>query len=276
MKEMMNTTLIEIGDYTLKTHNILSFVVLIAVVILLSMILKQVIFRSKSLDQAKKFAVNKLSHYLVIVLTFILGLHLLGFNISVLLAGSAAIMVGLGFGLQNIFNDFISGVILLLDGTLKVNDIIEVNDHIYRVQEINFRTTTVLGRNENYVILPNSELTGNKLINWTHSKIASRFKVDIGVDYSTDVEPLMQLIKDVTQAHPKVLDSPQSFVRFEDYGDSALLFSVYFYTNEIFRVENTKSELRIEIFKALKAKNITIPFPQRVVHLNTKEHEINN
>ena len=109
----------------------------------------------------------------------------------------------------------------------------------YRVQEINFRTTTVLGRNENYVILPNSELTGNKLINWTHSKIASRFKVDIGVDYSTDVEPLMQLIKDVTQAHPKVLDSPQSFVRFEDYGDSALLFSVYFYTNEIFRVESS-------------------------------------
>ena len=267
MKEILNTTLIEVGEYSLKLHNLISLVIFICIVILLSFILKQIIFRSKKLDKAKKFSVNKLSHYLIIALSFLFSLHLLGFDISVLLAGSAAIMVGLGFGLQNIFNDFISGIILLLDATLKVNDIIEVNDNIYQVQEINFRTTTVLGRNENYVILPNSELTANKLINWTHSEIDSRFKVNIGVDYNTDVVPLMELLKQVTQTHPQVLDNPQSFVRFEDYGDSALMFAVYFYTNEVFRVEKIKSELRVDIFKSLKEHNINIPFPQRVVHL---------
>jgi small-conductance mechanosensitive channel len=137
---------------------------------------------------------------------------------------------------------------------------------IYKVQKINFRTTTVLGRDDNYVILPNSELTKNSVVNWTYSEISSRFKISIGVDYSTDVLLLMQLLKDVAKENERVLKSPEPFVRFEDYGDSALVFSVYFYTNEIFRVENLKSEMRVEIFKALKYNDITIPFPQRVVH----------
>ncbi len=267
MKEFLQTNIIEIGNYTLKLHNVLSLIVFIGFVILISFIIKRIIYKSSTLDLAKKFSISKLIKYLVIAISFVISLHLLGFNVSVLLAGSAALLVGLGFGLQNLFNDFISGIILLLDRTLKVGDIIEVNSMIYKVLEINFRTTTVLGRDENYIILPNSELTGNSVINWTHSEISSRFKVTIGVDYSTDIQVLMPVLKEVAKANKHVLNSPEPFVRFEDYADSALLFSIYFYTNEVFRVENIKSEIRIEIFKALKNNNISIPFPQRVVHI---------
>lgn len=267
MKEFLQTNIIELGDYTLKLQNVLSLIVFIGFVIFIYFIIKRVIYKSSTLDLAKKFSISKLLKYLSIVITFVISLHLLGFNVSVLLAGSAALLVGLGFGLQNLFNDFISGIILLLDRTLKVGDIIEVNSMIYKVMEINFRTTTVLGRDENYIILPNSELTGNSVINWTHSEISSRFKVTVGVDYSTDIQVLMPVLKEVAMAHKQVLNTPEPFVRFEDYADSALIFSVYFYTNEVFRVENIKSELRVEIFKALKDNNISIPFPQRVVHI---------
>lgn len=267
MKEFLQTNIIELDNYTLKLHNVISLIVFIGFVILISFIIKRIIYKSSTLDLAKKFSISKLFKYLVIAISFVVSLHLLGFNVSVLLAGSAALLVGLGFGLQNLFNDFISGIILLLDRTLKVGDIIEVNSMIYKVQEINFRTTTVLGRDDNYIILPNSELTGNSVINWTHSEISSRFKVTVGVDYSTDIQTLMRVLKEVAKANKQVLNSPEPFVRFEDYADSALLFSVYFYTNEVFRVENIKSEIRVEIFKALKDNNISIPFPQRVVHI---------
>jgi len=266
VNEFLEYKIIEVSNYTLTLFNIASFALFMAVVIVLLIILKRLIYRSRTLDPAKKFSIIKLSQYVIAIFSFLISLNILGFDISVLLAGSAAVLVGLGFGLQNLFSDFISGIILLLDGTLKVGDIIDVNGSIFKVQEINIRTTTVLGRDENYVLLPNSELTRNSVINWTHSHVSSRFKVNVGVDYSTDVLKLMQILKDVTRENAEVLSSPEPFVRFEDYGESALLFSVYFYTNEVFRVENIKSEIRIELFKAFKEHGITIPFPQRVIH----------
>lgn len=273
MKEILNNELFEIGDIELKISTLIVFAIFIAVVSLVISLLKRVIYRSNRLSTSEKFSINKILRYAIILIAFIIGLRILGFDITVLLAGYAAVLVGLGFGLQNIFNDFISGIILLLDGSLKVDDIVEVNGRIYVVQEINFRTTTVLGRDENYVILPNSELTKNRVVNWTYNSKVSRFQVDIGVDYATDVIDIMETLKAVAKTTPRVLEKPQPFVRFENYGESSLDFSVYFYTTEIFRAENIKSDMRVEIFKALKAKGINIPFPQRVIRMKKDENK---
>lgn len=273
MKEILNNELFEIGGIELKISTLIVFAIFIAVVSLVISLLKRVIYRSNRLSTSEKFSINKILRYAIILIAFIIGLRILGFDITVLLAGYAAVLVGLGFGLQNIFNDFISGIILLLDGSLKVDDIVEVNGRIYVVQEINFRTTTVLGRDENYVILPNSELTKNRVVNWTYNSKVSRFQVDIGVDYATDVIDIMETLKAVAKTTPRVLEKPQPFVRFENYGESSLDFSVYFYTTEIFRAENIKSDMRVEIFKALKAKGINIPFPQRVIRMKKDENK---
>jgi small-conductance mechanosensitive channel len=266
MKEILEYPILELGKYVLHVYSLMYLILVLATVFLILYIIKRIIYRSKKIDNAKKFSITKLIQYIAVIISFIAGLRILGFDMTVLLAGSAALLVGLGFGLQNLFNDFISGVILLLDATIKMDDIIEVNGVIYKVQDINFRTTTVIGRNEDYVILPNSELTANKVVNWTHSRISSRFKIEIGVDYATDVDLLMKVLKEATMRHPQILQTPEPFVRFEDYGDSALLFGVFFFSDEIFRVERIKSEIRIEIFKALKENGIEIPFPQRVIH----------
>ena len=270
MKEFLQSNLIEIGEYTLKIHNVISFIIFVGLVIFLLVVSKHIIYKSKTLDIAKKFSISKLFRYIIISVSWVISLHLLGFNVSVLMAGATALLVGLGFGLQNLFNDFISGVVLLLDGTLKVGDIIEVNSMIYKVEAINFRTTTVLGRDENYIILPNSELTSNRVVNWTHSAVSSRFRVTLGIEYTTDVPKLMQLLKEVVKKNQEILMEPEPFVRFDDFGDSALIFSVFFYTNEVFRVERLKSDIRLEILKTLRENNIHIPFPQRVVHIKSE------
>ena len=271
MEEFLSTELIKIKDYKLELGTLIVLVLFIALVAGVLKLVKKLIYRSNRLKTGEKFSINKIVRYITYGVAFIIALRIAGFDISVLLAGSAALLVGIGFGLQNIFNDFISGIILLLDGSLKVDDIVEVNGRIYLVEEIRFRTTTVIGRDENYVILPNSELTRNKVVNWTYNKKASRFQVDIGVAYSTNVLELMELLKEVAKSTPRVLETPEPFFRFADYGESSLRFGVYFYTHDIFRAEHIKSLMRIEIFKQLSARGINIPFPQRVVHFKKDE-----
>ncbi len=268
MKEFLNYTLLQLGDYIIKVSSILKLVVFLLVIYFLLKIIKKVIYKTQKIDLAKKYSIYNLIKYCILVFSFAIGFQILGFNISVLIAGSAALLVGLGLGLQNLFSDFVSGIILLVDSTVKVDDIIEVNGLVCKVQQINLRTTTVLTRDDNYIILPNSDLTKNQLINWTHSHIASRFEVKVGVDYSSDVKLVMKILKEATEKQEAILKQPSCIVRFTDYGDSSLNFSVLFWSEEVYGAENIKSNLRVKIFELFKLNNIKIPFPQRVVHIN--------
>jgi small-conductance mechanosensitive channel len=225
------------------------------------------IYKSSRFDIAKKFSIFSLIKYFILVLAFIIGLQVVGFNLSVLMAGSAALLVGVGLGLQNLFSDFVSGIIILIESTVKVNDVIEVNGIVSIVKEINLRTTTVLTRDDKYIILPNSDLTKNQIVNWTHDNISSRFEVNVGVDYSSDVNQVMTLLQEVVLLQSGIQKEPKPFVRFVDFGDSSLDFAVVFWSEEVFRVRNIESELRVKIFNAFKQSDISIPFPQRVVHI---------
>ncbi|WP_026715280.1 mechanosensitive ion channel family protein [Flavobacterium daejeonense] len=266
MKELLNYTLFEDDDYSIKVISIFKLILFLFVVFLVLKIIKKAIYKIDKIDIAKKYSLYSLVRYFIIFLSIILGLQLFGFNLSVLIAGSAALLVGVGLGLQYLFSDFMSGIILLIDSTIKVNDVIQIKDTVCIVKEINLRTTTVLTRDDKYIILPNTDLTRNQLINWTHSKHSSRFDVTVGVDYSSDVKRVMQLLKQAVDTHPAVLKTPASAVRFTDFGDSSLNFSVIFWSQELFRVETIKSEIRIKIFELFTENNISIPFPQRVLH----------
>ncbi|MFQ3173316.1 MAG: small-conductance mechanosensitive channel [Flavobacterium sp.] len=268
MKKIIDYTLFQDGDFNIKVINLLKVFVFLIVVTLLLKIIRKAIFRVDKIDVAKKYSIYSLVKYLVIVISIISGLQMFGFNLSVLVAGSAALLVGIGLGLQNLFSDFVSGIILLVDSSVKVNDVIELNGLVCTVQDINLRTTTVLTRDDKYIILPNSDLTRNQLINWTHSDLASRFEVTVGVDYSSDIHEVIKLLKQAVDSQKGILKEPNPFIRFTDFGDSSLNFSVIFWSEELFRIENTKSDLRITIYELFKENNVTIPFPQRVVHIN--------
>ena len=271
MKKILNYTIIDIGGYDIQLILILKFIGFILLIITGLYLLKKAINKTHKIDEAKKYAVYNLLKYVIFVYAAVIGLQILGFNLSILLAGSAALLVGVGLGLQNLFSDFVSGIIILIDSSIKVNDVIEVNGIVSRVQEINLRTTTVLTRDDKYIILPNSDLTKNQLINWTHGNIASRFAVNVGVGYDSDADQVMQILQELILAHEGVQKEPKPFIRFEDFADSTINFSVNFWVEDVFRVLSIESSLRIKIFKAFGENNIDIALPQRVLHLKNPE-----
>ncbi|MDB0011434.1 mechanosensitive ion channel [Crocinitomicaceae bacterium] len=267
LNEIINFSLIEIEGYTLKVSTLIVLTLFILFSAVLLKVLKKIIYRSTKFDSGKKFSIFNLCKYFIIFFCFIISLQIIGFDLSVLMAGSAALLVGIGFGLQSVFSDFISGIIILVDASVKVNDVIELDSIVGTVKEINFRTTTVMTRDEKYIIIPNSDLTSNRLINWTHSQVTSRFEVEVGVDYSSDIDLVMNILVKAVNKHPKVLKHPKPFVRFTQFADSSLNFIILFWSDDIFRIENVKSEIRVEIFRLFKENKIQIPFPQRVLHI---------
>lgn len=265
-REILDFKLFTVGKADISVSSLIFLVIFILALNFIVKIIRKLVYRSQKLDESKKFTIFSLIKYVLYVVGFILGMNMIGINVSVLMGASAALLVGIGLGLQNIFSDFVSGIVLLLDSSIKVGDIIEVDNLVSQVKEINLRTTTVLTRDDKYVILPNTFLTKNNLFNWTHSNLNSRFDIQVGVAYSSDVQTVMDILKSVTTANPKVAKTPEPFVRFNDYADSALIFNVYFWSSDPFRVENLKSELRVKYFEAFREHDIEIPFPQRVVH----------
>jgi len=271
MNKTLNYELIRVGGDAIYLGSVLKLVGFILLVIIVLFIIKKTINRSNRIDIAKKYSIYALLKYFILVLASIIGLQIVGFDLSILMAGSAALLVGVGLGLQSIFSDFVSGIIILLESTVKVNDVIEVNEVVCVVKEINLRTTTVLTRDDKYIILPNSNLTTSQIVNWTHENVSSRFEVLVGVDYSSDVNQVMEILQKVVQGIEGIQKEPKPFVRFIRFGDSSLDFSVIFWSEEVFRVRNIKSDLRVKIFNAFKENKIAIPFPQRVVHIKNQE-----
>lgn len=271
MKDFFDYTLFHINNYQLRVISILMVVLLFIAIKIILWIIKKSINKANRIDKAKKYAIYNLVKYVIVVFSIIAASQLLGFNFTILLGGAAALLVGIGLGLQNIFSDFISGIILLIESKIKINDIVEVDGLLCRVSDINLRTTTVLGRDDKYIILPNSLLTKNSIINWTYTDVASRFKVSVGAGYTSDIRLVKKLLNEIIANQPGALKSPTPFVRFEDFADSYLLFSVYFWSEDVYGVENIKSEIRTKIFEKFRDNDIDISLPQRVLHFQNNE-----
>ena len=170
-------------------------------------------------------------------------------------------------GIQTIFADIVSGFILLLERPLKTNDIIDVDGIVGKVENICIRTTTLYTRDDTIIRVPNSKFTSEKIINWSDIKTNTRFKVSVGVEYGSDIELVIKCLKECAVAHDKTDKYPEPFVRFEEFGESSLNFSLFFWSSENMRIETIKSDIRIFIDKKFREKSITIPFPQRDIHM---------
>ena len=266
IKKLLNETLITIGKTELKVSSVITLILFWVIVVFLLKIIRKSIYGVQRFDPAKKYSIFTLIKYILLIIAIVLSLEIVGFNLSILLAGSAALLVGLGLGIQNLFSDYVSGIVILVDSSVKIGDVIEVNGIVGTVEEITLRTTTLLTRDDKYIIIPNTDLTRNELINWTHNTLASRFEVSVGVDYSSNTDLVIRLLKEAAAEEHGVLNEPAPFVRFNDFGDSALTFSVYFWVEDVFRVENANSSMRIKILEKFRQNGVSIPFPQRVLH----------
>jgi small-conductance mechanosensitive channel len=196
-----------------------------------------------------------------------MAINSLGFSLSFIFAGSAALLVGFGLGLQPFFTDIISGFILLFEGTIKVSDIVEVDGMVCRLEEINIRTSKVRTRDGKIIIIPNRILTNENVNNWSYSDKFTRFAVTVGVAYGSDTSHVKELLLKCAAEHDAVSDSKRTTVRFDEFDDSSLNFSLLFWSASAWQIDDVKSDLRFAIDKAFRDNGIAIPFPQRDLHI---------
>ena len=272
IKEFLELELLSVGKFTIMVHSI---VVVIAIFlftkILLLLISKALARETKldNLDEGNSYAIFQIIRYIIWIVSFGFILQAVGIKVTVLIAGSAALLVGVGLGLQQTFNDIISGIILLSERSIKINDILEIDGDILKIQEIGLRTSKGLSRDEISIIIPNSLITTNKVINWSHQSKKTRFKINIGVAYESDVDLVVKVLKESAWEHPEVSEKELIAVRFLDFGPSSLQFQVIFFSENIFRIESVKSDIRMVINRKFNEHKISIPFPQMDVYVKS-------
>ena len=273
IKHFMEYKIIDLGSFTLTTYHIALVIVIIILLKLALWTIKKVITRKNVKDgfgAGRQYALYQIIKYVLVIIALVIILESIGVKLTFLFAGSAALLVGLGFGLQQTFNDFISGIILLFEGTIQVDDIIEVEGIVGRVKRIGLRTSEIETRDNIELIIPNSKFTLDKVINWTHNKQHTRFRASVGVAYGSDVELVKNVLLECAEEHEFIVKKPAPRARFMDFADSSLKFDLLFFSNNMFRIERVKSDLRFLIDKKFREKGIIMPFPQRDVHIKSE------
>lgn len=238
---------------------------------LVKMLLRRAFSKREWIEKGREFTFIKLISYLIYVLAFIVAIESVGADLSSLLIASAALLVGVGLGLQHIFSDVVSGFILLFEGTFKVGDVIEMNNLVARVDRIDIRTSKVVTRDGNYIIIPNSTLTRDNIVNWSHSSQVTRFRIGVGVAYGSDTQLVKSILVDTAKKHPEVSDHRPVVVRFAEFGESSLNFELFFWAQQTWDVETVKSDIRFEIDERFRQSGIEIPFPQRDLHIRSDQ-----
>ncbi len=264
--------LFKIGKYSLTVGILLTVLFAIIFTKVALWILKKIIFRKKNLkrfEEGNLHSLYQIIKYVIWIFAILIILDTVGLKLNVLLAGSAALLVGIGLGLQNTFNDFISGIILLFEGSIKIGDILEIDNDVVKIQRIGLRTSEAMNRDDIVTILPNSLITTNKVINWSHQSKKTRFRINVGVAYGSDVDLVIEILQKSALEHPEIKDGSSINVRFLNFGNSSLDFALLFFSKNIFRIESVKSEIRIIINRKFIENNITIPFPQIDLHLKS-------
>ncbi|MEO1012542.1 MAG: mechanosensitive ion channel domain-containing protein [Bacteroidota bacterium] len=231
-------------------------------------LLRQLFTRKMESDDKLKFiSIFKFIKYLVYVAVILITMKAAGIDITIVLTASAALFVGLGLALQELFQDVIAGVFIILDKSIHIGDIVEVDEKVGKVFEIKLRTTRAITRDDKVIIIPNHKFISDIVYNYTQNHRTTREQVTIGVAYGSDVDLVTRILENVASTQQGALTNPKPFVLFDDFGESALIFSLYFFTNDVFGDPRIKSEMRYKINKEFRDQGISIPFPQRDVHI---------
>lgn len=253
-------------DITIKTVLIL-IVSLIIANIVFKYFKKFVRRRLQEEDKNKFNTVFSFTSWFIYAIIFSMILSSSGVNLSAILVASSALLIGIGLALQTFFQDIISGIFIILDQSVHVGDIIEIDGKVGRVEEIKLRTTRAVTIDNKVLVIPNHKYLSNSLYNWTQNGTTTRESVSVGVAYGSDVQLVKKLLIQAATEHPKVLKEPAPLVIFADFGDSSLDFKLIFTLNDSFKAIIPQSEIRFRIDELFREHNISIPFPQRDIHI---------
>jgi small-conductance mechanosensitive channel len=235
--------------------------------VLREVLMEEVLIRRK-VEKGVRLSMGTLIHYVLIFVGFLLALWVLGFKFTNLTIVLSALGVGIGFGLQGVVNNFVSGLILLFEQPVRVGDTIEIGGMWSDIQKIGLRSTIVRTFDQADVIIPNADLISNQVTNWTLSNRVARLHLSVGVAYGSDIQLVMETLLACARENSNVAETPDPQALFLNFGDSSLDFELLAWISDAGNRLTTKSELHQEIDRRFRENGIVIPFPQRDVHLD--------
>lgn len=279
IREVLTYPLIKMGEGSLTLQSLVILCVLFAVVLLLEKILRERvimrIFEKTDFPESLEYGLSRIMGYVFIVIGWYMAMQFVGIDLSSLALIAGGISVGVGFGLQNIINNFVSGIIIFAERPIAIGDRVEVSGIAGRVVKISLRSTTVITNDNITMIVPNADFISQTVTNWSHGDPKVRIRVPIGVAYGSDIELLEKVLLEIADENSKALKDPKPSVLFESFGDNSLNFELALWTASMTtRPQRFISALNFAIEKKLRENNIEIPFPQRDLHIRSGSVEI--
>jgi len=281
LNDLINYRLFTMGESKVTLGLIFTLIFSIVALLIISEWIKKFlvtrILKNYKIERGTRQSVGTIVKYILIIAGMFSILQTTGIDLSAFGILVGALGVGIGFGLQNITNNFISGLIILFEQPIKVGDRIEVGDIAGDVLKISARSTTVLTNDNISVIIPNSKFIDDQVINWSHNDRRIRFNFPVGVSYKEKPEKVKEILIEVALNHQGILKDPRPDVLFDEFDDSSLNFFLRVWTSEfVNKPQVLKSELYYEIFRRFSEEGIEIPFPQRDIHIITGGEKLNN
>lgn len=264
------TASLEVGHHTFTMLDLLEMAGVILLARIVLGILRRALRRAERfsmLDEGKRFIVHRMVSSVVWTAATLVVLSVLGLNLTAVWAGSAALLVGVGIGLQGFFNDVVSGFVLLFEGGVAVGNILEVDGQLVKVERIDLRSTRVITIKGELLVVPNSKMAGDAVVNLSQGGPACRLEVRVGVAYGSDVERVQALLLEAMNEQPEMLESSPPAVFFKDFGDSSLDFSVIGWVSNPWDRMAIQSRVRVSIDAKFRENGVSIPFPQRDLHV---------
>ncbi len=266
------------GSVNMSVANLIAFaigvVIAVSVARFIRFALDEDIFPRLKVASGKAGAASRLIYYVLLVLGFLFALASAGFELSQLTLLISALGIGIGFGLQGIVNNFVSGLVVAFERPFQVGDMIEVGPLMGRVRTIGLRASTIRTYDGAELIVPNANLISGELINWTLSDRKRRIDIPVDVAYGSDMQQVREILTKVAAEHPNAMDDPEPWALFRGFGDDGLKFELRFWTPDADERLRTFSEVALQINAEFEAAGIRIPFPQRDLHLRTTSDEV--
>jgi small-conductance mechanosensitive channel len=263
------------GEYEITAYTVLRAVVVIALIFwiaaLVSEFFEKRIGRMKKMRGATRALLTKIIQISIYVIAFLVALDIIGIDLTTLTIFSGAVGIGLGFGLQKIASNFISGLILLLEKAVEQDDLVELSDGTFGfVRRASARYTLIETFDGKEILVPNEDFITNKVVNWTFTNSKGRVEVNVGVSYNCDIEKARALILEAATEHPLCIKDPAPACFLRNFGDSSVDFTLFFWVADVTKGRwGPQSDVMFSIWNKFKAHGIEIPFPQRDLHLKT-------
>jgi len=272
LRRILNTELISIANTSVTLSTLIFFLAIIVATLVFSRLLQRALRRALSLrgirDEGTVGVAERLAHYCVLALGIGVGLQTIGINLAALFAAGAVFAIGLGFAMQNIAQNFVSGVILLLERSIKPGDVLRVEDRFVRVQRMGIRATIARTLDDEEIIIPNANIVQSTVVNYTLRDSFYRVRCPVGVVYGSDMVLVRQTLERVAAEMPWRHLEKEPVVLLTEFADSAVVYEVSVWIDDPWSVRRLKSQLNEAIWWAFKDAGVTIAFPQLDVHFD--------